>query len=190
MFKSKRQKELEKRMAVKRTIRELSKQIKKLDTQKDSFISQGREAYSKGLKQQFNLAISGLRISLAQKRKVESMLLNLKITSQLKDISKMTVDFLNQMKNVSKDMIKLTDMKAFEKVSSEFEVAMDRFSDQTDHMESFLEDTDTSFQETLVDKDDIHDEEVMALIFDSLEDNQKMDKSFEEFKESVIKQKS
>jgi len=190
MFKSKRQKELEKRMAVKRTMRELSKQIKRLDMQKDAFITEGKEAYSKGLKQQFNLAVSGLRISLAQKKKVESMLLNLKITAQLKDISKMTVDFLGQMKAVSKDMIKLTDMKAFQKVSAEFEIAMDRFSDQTDQMESFLEDTDTSFQETLVDKDDINDEEVMSLIFDSLQDGQKTDQSFEEFKESVMKQKS
>ena len=35
-------------------------------------------------------------------------------------------------------------------------------------METFLEDSDASFQETMVDSNDINDEEVMSLIFDEL----------------------
>jgi hypothetical protein len=189
MFKSKSQKEFDKKMALKRTLRELSKQANRLNTQKESFINDARDAYSKGLKQQFTLAISGLKIALAQKKKVESMLLNLKITSQLKDISKMTVDFLDQMKSVSKDMIKLTDIKSFEKVSEEFELAMEKFSEQTDQMESFLENTDESFQNSLVNENDIDNNEVMSLIFDGLNVDSKFDTTFEEFKESVMNKK-
>lgn len=191
MFKSKSQKELEMRMALKKTLREMERQIKKLDDQKESFIKEGKEAYEKGLKQQFSLAVSGLRITMAQKKKVESMLLNLKITAQLKDISQMTVDFLGQMKAVSKEMIKLTNEKAFQKVAADFEFAMDKFSTQTDQMETFLEDSDASFQETMVDSNDINDEEVMSLIFDELKTGGTMkDSSFEAFKNSILNNKS
>jgi hypothetical protein len=189
MFRSKSQKDLKKRMLLKKTTREMGKQIRALDNQKEAFIQDGKEAYEKGLKQQFNLAVSGLRITLSQKKKVESMLLNLRITSQLKDISQMTVDFLGQMKSVSKEMIKLTNEKAFQKVAAEFDFAMDRFATQTDQMESFLEDSDTSFQDTMVDQDDINDDEIINLILDGLNRDKAKDSSFEAFKDSVLKNK-
>ena len=191
MFKSKSQKELEMKMALKKTVREMERQIKKLDEQKEAFIKEGKQAYEKGLKQQFSLAVSGLRITLGQKKKVESMLLNLRITAQLKDISQMTVDFLGQMKAVSREMIKLTNEKAFQKVAVDFEFAMDKFSNQAEQMETFLEDSDASFKDTMVDQNEIKDEEVISLIFDELQATGEVkDASFEAFKNSILDNKS
>lgn len=187
MFKSKKQKEFEKRIAQKRLLKELSNQIKKLDMQKNAFIRDGQEAYSKGMKQQFNLAAAGLRISLNQKKRVETMLMNLKITSQLKDISKVTVDFLKQMKSVSKDLIKITDLKSFDKISNDFEFALRRFSNQTENMENFIDGSEKSIINTdsKINEGDIKDNEAVDLILDSMKD-ENINHSFEEFKNKIL----
>jgi hypothetical protein len=191
MFKSKKQKEFEKRIAQKRLLKELSNQIKKLDMQKNAFIRDGQEAYSKGMKQQFNLAAAGLRISLNQKKRVETMLMNLKITSQLKDISKVTVDFLKQMKSVSKDLIKITDLKSFDKISNDFEFALRRFSNQTENMENFMDGSEKSIINTdsKINEGDIKDNEAVDLILDSMKD-ENINHSFEEFKNKILNDNS
>lgn len=187
MFKTKKQKEFDKRIAQKKLLKELSNQIKKLDMQKNAFIRDGQEAYSKGMKQQFNLAAAGLRISLNQKKRVETMLMNLKITSQLKDISKVTVDFLKQMKSVSKDLIKITDLKSFDKISSDFEFALRRFSSQTENVENFIDDSEKTITDTNsnINEDDIKDNEAVDLILDSMKD-EKINHSFDEFKNKIL----
>ena len=187
MFKTKKQKEFDKRIAQKKLLKELSNQIKKLDMQKNAFIRDGQEAYSKGMKQQFNLAAAGLRISLNQKKRLETMLMNLKITSQLKDISKVTVDFLKQMKSVSKDLIKITDLKSFDKISSDFEFALRRFSSQTENVENFIDDSEKTITNTNsnINEDDIKDNEAVDLILDSMKD-EKINHSFDEFKNKIL----
>jgi hypothetical protein len=191
MFKSKKQKEFEKRIAQKRLLKELSNQIKKLDMQKNAFIRDGQEAYSKGMKQQFNLAAAGLRISLNQKKRVETMLMNLKITSQLKDISKVTVEFLKKKKSVSKDLIKITDLKSFDKISNDFEFALRRFSNQTENMENFMDGSEKSIINTdsKINEGDIKDNEAVDLILDSMKD-EKINHSFEEFKNKILNDNS
>ena len=189
MFKSKKRKEFEKRIALKKTLKALTKQVNKLEVQKNTFIKDGREAYSKGMKQQFNLAVAGLKISLEQKKRVETMLMNLKITSQLKDISKLTVDFLGQMRTVSKDLIKITDVKSFHKVSSDFETALKRFSHQTDNMESFLDDTEKEIKEVGTNEGQLESNEAIDLILDGLGEKQ-TSQSFSDFKEKVMNNQS
>ena len=189
MFKSKKRKEFEKRIALKKTLKALTKQVNKLEVQKNTFIKDGREAYSKGMKQQFNLAVAGLKISLEQKKRVETMLMNLKITSQLKDISKLTVDFLGQMRTVSKDLIKITDVKSFHKVSSDFETALKRFSNQTDNMESFLDDTENEIKEVGTNEGQLESNEAIDLILDGLGEKQ-TSQSFSDFKEKVMNNQS
>ena len=191
MFKTKKQKEFEKRIAQKKLLKELSNQIKKLDMKKNAFIREGQEAYSKGLKQQFNLAAAGLRISLNQKKRVETMLMNLKITSQLKDISKVTVDFLKQMKSVSKDLIKITDLKSFDKISSDFDFALRRFTSQTENMENFINDSEKTIINTdsKINEGDIKDNEAVDLILDSMKD-ENINHSFEEFKNKILNDNS
>ena len=191
MFKSRKQKEIEKRIAQKRLIKKLSNQVKILDSKKNSFLKDGADAYSKGMKQQFNLAVAGLRISLNQKKRVESMLMNLKITSQLKDISKLTVDFLKQMKSVSKDLIKITDLKSFDKISNDFDIALKRFTNQTENLENFIDGAEKTISNTenKINNDNISNVEAIDLILDSIK-HEKTNQSFAEFKEKILNDNS
>lgn len=138
-------KEIEKRMLIKKTITSMNKQIQKLEEQKKVYIEAGKQAKQKGLTAQYNLALSGLKMTLAQQRRVEEMKLNFEITSQMKDMSQMTSEFLKGMGVLSKDMMKLTKEKDFLKVQKQFNEAMTSVELQTEQMESFMDETESNF---------------------------------------------
>ena len=141
-------KEMEKRMLIKKTISEMNKQIAKLEEQKKVYIEAGKQAKQKGLNAQYNLALSGLRMTIVQQRRVYEMKLNFEITSQMKDMSKMTTEFLSGMSSLSKDMMKLTKEKDFMKVQQQFNEAMMGVEMQTEQMESFMDETESAFSTT------------------------------------------
>ena len=142
-------KEIEKRMLIKRTISSMEKQIQRLENQKKTYIDAGRQAKQKGLTAQYNLALSGLRMTISQQRRVYEMKLNFEITSQMKDMAKMTTEFLSGMSSLSKDMMKLTKESEFNKVQKQFSEAMMGMEVQTEQMEDFLEETQSSFSTNL-----------------------------------------
>ncbi len=138
-------KEIEKRMLVKKTINAMNKQIQKLEEQKKVYIEAGRQARAQGLTAQYNLALAGLRMTIAQQRRVYEMKLNFEITSQMKDMSVMTSEFLEGMSTLSKDMLKLTRERDFLRVQKQFTDAMAGVEMQTEQMESFMEETEAAF---------------------------------------------
>lgn len=138
-------KEVEKRMLIKQTISAMNKQIQKLEEQKKTYIDAGKQAKQKGLQSQYNLALSGLRMTITQQRRVYEMKLNFEITSQMKDMSKMTQEFLKGMSSLSKDMLKLSKDKDFLKVQQQFNEAMLGVEVQTERIESFMDETESAF---------------------------------------------
>lgn len=138
-------KEIEKRMLIKRTIAEMDKQIQKLERQKTAYIEAGKQAKQRGLTAQYNLALSGLRMTIMQQRRVMEMKLNFEITSQMKDMTRMTADFLAGMGSLSRDMMKLTKESDFLKVQQQFSEAMMSVEVQAEQMESFMDETQSSF---------------------------------------------
>ena len=138
-------KEVEKRMLIKRTISAMEKQIQKLEEQKKVYLEAGKQAKQKGLTAQYNLALSGLRMTIAQQRRVYEMKLNFEITSQMKDMAAMTSEFLGGMSALSKDMMKLTKEKDFGKVQKQFTEAMMGVEMQTEQMEDFMDETEAMF---------------------------------------------
>lgn len=142
---NKAKKELEKKMLIKKTINTMNKQIQKLEEQKQVYIDAGKQAKLKGLTAQYNLALSGLKMTIAQQKRVYEMKLNFEITSQMKDMSSMTTEFLKGMGSLSKDMMSLTKEKDFAKVQKQFTDAMVSVEMQTEQMEEFMDETEATF---------------------------------------------
>lgn len=138
-------KEIEKRMLIKKTITTMEKQIQKLEEQKKGYIESGKEAKKRGITAQYNLALAGLRMTIAQQRRVYEMKLNFEITSQMKDMSQMTQEFLKGMSSLSKDMVKLSKEKDFAKVQKQFDEAMTGMEMQTEQLEDFMDETESAF---------------------------------------------
>ena len=83
LFKSKQEKEIEKKMLVKRTINTMNKQINALEEQKKVFVEKAKTAKKNGLEAQYNLALTGYKMTLLQQKRAQEMLLNFEITSQM-----------------------------------------------------------------------------------------------------------
>jgi len=164
MFKSKQEKEISKRMLAKKTIAQMNRHIAKLEEQKKLYIEAAKRATRQGLKAQYDLALSGLKMTMAQQKKAQEMLLNFEITSQMKDMSMMTTEFLKGMGMLSKEMARLTDEKQFVKVQKEFEKAMAGSEQQTMNMELFLEQNQSTFASASGSPDSVSDEELERLI--------------------------
>ena len=73
LFKSKQEKEIEKKMLVKRTINTMNKQINKLEDQKQVFIDAAKRAKEKALDAQYKLALSGYKMTVQQQRRASQL---------------------------------------------------------------------------------------------------------------------
>ncbi|MBR3864772.1 MAG: hypothetical protein IKJ19_06660 [Clostridia bacterium] len=145
MFGNKEKKEMEKRLLVKRTIASMNKQIEKLEQQKKFFLDKAVEARKKGLDSQLVTAMNGYKTTAMHLKRTQEMLLNFELTSQMKDMTMMTSEFLRSMGSLSKEMGKLADDKEFVKVQKEFMRAMDKVEVQTEQMDTFMEMSKDSF---------------------------------------------
>lgn len=184
-----RKKEIEKKMLVKKTINSMNKQIEKLEQQKQIYINAGKEAKQKGLQSQYELALSGLKMTIQQQKKVCEMKLNFEITSQMKDMTLMTSEFLKGMGSLSKDMMKLTKEKDFLKVEKQFNEAMENVETQASMIDAFMEDSNSTFasQNTMGDSENM---ELEALMENNAADEESdsivdIDKELEELKRKM-----
>ena len=146
LFKSKSEKEIEKKMLIRRTINSMNKQIAQLEEQKKVFVEKAAAAKKNGLNAQYELALTGYKMTLLQQRRAQEMLLNFEITSQMKDMTMMTREFLGGMSVLSKEMAKLADDKEFIEVQKQFEEAMGKAERQAEQMDLFMEMSSDTFQ--------------------------------------------
>ena len=167
IFKSKEEKELEKKLVLKRTIAEMGKQLKKLEEQKDFYLEKAKEAKLHGLGNELSLAVSALKSAMSQEKRIREMKINFEIMVSLKDMLKTTSEFLNGMASLSKDMVKLTDDKQFAEVSKQFSLAMHSAEKQQERMEIFLENSKDSFS-SVSDKGDVSTKDIMSLVNEGL----------------------
>ncbi len=166
MFKSRKQKEIEKKIAYNKTMSEMKRFINKLEKQKDYYIKLAIEAKKNGSEAQFSLAVSGLKMALAYQRKAQEMLLNFEITMQMRELTQITTEFLIGMTNLSKDMSKIISKQDYDKVTKEFEKAMGHVEEQNIKNETFMDETETEFKKIseTTDPDMISDDEIFELI--------------------------
>ena len=189
IFKSKQQKEIEKKMLVKRTINSMNKQINKLEDQKQVFIESAKRAKEKDLDAQFQLALSGYKMTVQQQRRAQEMLLNFEITAQMKDVTMMTSEFLRGMSEISKEMTKLADPKEFAKIQAQFEEAMVAVETQTDQMDNFMEMSQETFYNAGKDKSGkTTDAEIEKFILEQTGDglsSESIEKEMEEIRKKI-----
>ena len=191
LFKSKQQKEIEKKMLIKRTINTMNKQINKLEDQKRVFIEAAKRAKQRDLDAQFNRALSGYKMTVQQQKRAQEMLLNFEITSQMRDVTMMTSEFLRGMSDISKEMSKLADAKEFAKIQTQFEEAMAAVETQTDQMDNFMEMSQQTFYNQGIDKSgkQMSDDELEKFILEQASQDEfsseNLDKEMEEIRKKI-----
>ena len=152
------------------------------------FIDAAKRAKQKDLTAQFNLALSGYKMTVQQQKRAQEMLLNFEITAQMKDVTMMTSEFLRGMSDISKEMTKLADAKEFAKIQAQFEEAMMAVETQTDQMDNFMEMSQETFYNQSRDKEGkMSDEELEKFILEQAGQDELSAESIEKEMEEVRK---
>lgn len=183
--KKKRQRELKKKILFNKTLSNMRKYVNNLENQKNHYIDMAKQAHLNGSKEQYSLAVSGLKMAVAYQRKAKEMLLNFELTMQLRDLSQVTGEFLTGMVKLSGDMSKIISKQDYAKVSESFENAMGKVEEQNMQMENFLDTTEVNFTNIAADPANVSDDEINSLIdFEAKEEvkgkDQEIDTKIEE----------
>ena len=161
LFKSKEQKALEAKMAIRRSVQELKKSDKSIDRKKEDMIKHAQEAKRQGITQQYNMALNGLKMLLGYQKRIRAMILQIQITESMQDVVSISSDFTNLVGNVSKRINGLVKGADFAKNAALAEMGMMQVDNLMGELDGFMESMGMSMEEMT---DEEMTEEVERLI--------------------------
>ena len=164
LFKSKQEKEQERRMLVKQSMKELEKRIRKLKEQEAVYVRAAQAAQQENLPKQIQLAKDALKMTISERKRTMEMLLNAQIISQMRDMSAMTGEFLKAVHNISKSITGVSNQDV-NKISAELKVAMGKVENQTENLADMLENSQDDISDYSDGMSSVSDEEVDQLIY-------------------------
>ena len=164
LFKSKAEKEQERKMLVKRSMKELEKRIAKLKAQEGEYIKAAQIAMREELPDQVKLAKEALKMTISERKRTYKMLLNAQIISQMKDMTAMTGEFLKAIQVISKDIAKGTN-EDVSKLTGDLRLAMDKVADQTEQLGELLEDSQESVGDFSAGSSLVSDDTIDSMVY-------------------------
>ena len=164
LFKSKAEKEQERKMLVRQSMRELKKRIQKLEAQQKNYIADARKAREEGLPDMELLAKNALKMTVTERKRTYRMLLQARIISQMKDMNAMTNEFLKAVQVISKDIAASAGLD-IAKITGDLKFAMDKVTMQTENLNDMLENSQDEVGEFSEDNSVISDEEIDKMIY-------------------------
>ena len=164
LFKTKQEKEQERRMLVKQSMKELEKRVRKLKEQEAVYIRAAQTAQQENLPKQIQLAKDALKMTISERKRTMEMLLNAQIISQMRDMSAMTGEFLKAVHNISKS-IAGTASQDVNKISNELKIAMGKVENQTEDLADMLENSQDDVSDYSEGMTAVSDDEVDQLIY-------------------------
>ena len=144
-------------------IRELEKTNKTLEKKKDEMLAFAREAREKGVKQQYAVAVSGLKMIINYQKRSEAMVQQAKMAESMKDLTRISSKFVNLMGAMGKEVAKVAKSTNYAKNQMEFEKGMASAEMAMDQLESFMEDAGMGFTDIEMGEEEL-DQEIEALI--------------------------
>ncbi|MBD5132170.1 MAG: hypothetical protein HDT28_06240 [Clostridiales bacterium] len=138
-------KRIKEQMLVNQAIASIKRQLNELENSRKKYIAAAVKARECGIASQYNLAKNAIRIVTQQRLVVEQMLLNLQLSSQIKDVSEMTKSFADGMKILSGSIVETTGGLNFEKVTKQMNKAMVSTQMKQAETEAFLDATEAGF---------------------------------------------
>ena len=164
IFKSKEERKQEKKMAVRQSMKELEKRIKKLDSQKEIYIQQAQIAVKEDLPEQVELAKKALQMTITERKRTLKMLLNARIIEQMNDMTEMTTEFLKDIHVIAKQIAgnTTTDVR---KINSDLKMAMGKVEAQTESLEDLMDESQDTVGSFADENAKATDDEINALIY-------------------------
>lgn len=137
---------LKEQMLINSAIASIKKQLNDLENSRKIYIDAAITARNEGIASQYRLAKNAIRIVTAQKTVVEQMLLNLQLSSQIKDVSEMTKSFADGMKLLSGSLTNTAGALGFDKVKNQMDKAVRSTNLKTEEADAFLRVSSEGFE--------------------------------------------
>ena len=178
---ARKEKELQARIGVKRTLASMKKQSSKLETFKKEYIEKAREASLIGNQQTFQLAKSGLKLCLQKQKFLDSMIANFELSLQISDMNKVIGEFVDGMGIISEQMRAVTSSLDMTKAQMAYENAIANNAGQYEALDAFLSTAAESVESVEGLSDSISDDEIDKLITTQVLNSEfELDKEIEE----------
>jgi hypothetical protein len=168
----KRQAEMQARVNIKRTLNEMKTQSKKLETFKKSYIDKARQATLVGNEQTYQLAKSGLKISLAKQKFLDSMLVNFEVAMEINDMNKVIGQFVEGINIISTQMKNITSSFDMNEAQQAFDQAMANNLTQYEALDAFMTTAVNSFESMDAVGAGVSDDEIDLLISNQAVDHE------------------
>ena len=162
LIKSKAEKEMEARIAVKQGIQSLKKYDRTLEKKKKEMIEHAQTAKEQGISQQYQVAVSGLKMILSYQKRCKSMILQMEMTESMRDLTTISSKFVKIMGNVGKELTKVSNTANFAKNQLSFQKGVLSAEAAMDQLEDFMEEAGMSFEDSQSEEE--LDEEIRTLI--------------------------
>ncbi|MFH5881299.1 hypothetical protein [Liberiplasma polymorphum] len=186
---ARKQKELQAKITVKRTLNQMRNQLNKLIPYKKSYIAKAKEAVLVNNQQAYALSKSGLKALVAKQRFLESMIMNFELAVETNEMNKIIESFVQGINIISSQLQEVTSSVEMTKAQQAYDQAIANNASQYEALQSFLESTSTSFESMEIIGDNISDEEIDRLINNDAADYEaNIDKAIDE-KLSSIREK-
>jgi hypothetical protein len=160
----KRYKEMKAKASVNRTLYDLKTQSKKLADFKSLYIEKAREALKVNNQEGYQLAKSGIKLSLTKQKFLDSMISNFEIAMQLNDMNEVIHSFVNGINIISGQLKKIVSSIDLIKAQEAFESAVYNNTNQYEALNNFVSVASEGFKNIDFSTQPINDEEIDQLI--------------------------
>ena len=140
LFKSKMEKEQERKMAVKQAVRDLEKRIEKLKEAEAKYIKMAEIAINEDLPQMLENVKSNIQITRSERKRTYSMLIQTQMLAQMKEMTDSTGEFFNTVRNISK-AVAGTSTADMRKITADLREAMDKIEQTNEVLSNVIEET-------------------------------------------------
>ena len=148
------EKEYKEKILFNQTVNTLKKAMKKYEEQVDIFIRLAREAKTRGLNSQYNMAKNGLKIVIDSRNRVSAMYMSLTVSNQIKQVTKDTKVFVNGMSSIAKQLSEINSELDFSELQMEYGQAMAQITLAEEKLNSFSENIYDAIEEYSGTEDD------------------------------------
>lgn len=141
------QSKFDKKMEVRRTRNKLAGNVGKLESAQKEYVEKAKAAYKRGDKHAYSLARSGLATTITQLHRTREMLLNIDITTQMRDTGEITEEFLTGMETIFRRLGKINKSVDIKKAQSGLRSAIAGMENVQAQLDTMLMESEDTFAE-------------------------------------------
>jgi len=193
IFKSKAEKDFERKQKIKQQIRDFERRIIKLEDQIKKHIESAREAVRENLPEQVALTKAALTRTIQERKMTIRMKINFDVFNQLKDQAEANKMFLKSIKLLSEQMEAATSVDA-QKVFAKFDMEVEKANDMIEEIQDQLDTQEDKYKKQDLTDIKVTDSEIDNLIFGNaptaatkVEEKDPLEAKLEELKQKIEK---